>query len=61
MTVSQNQPCPAIDQGTPNAWGDIDCSDSVDAVDALKILRWVSEMKVLQYMPCDVIGEPIQP
>jgi hypothetical protein len=42
----------------PQLWGDVDCSDAVDAVDALKVLRWKAGLSVSQTQPCPVIGAP---
>jgi hypothetical protein len=40
---------------------DIDCSGVVNAVDALKILRYVAELEVFQNEPCTNIGGEIPP
>jgi hypothetical protein len=37
--------------------GDLDCNDVVDAIDALKGLRYVSKLSVTQNQPCPTIGE----
>jgi subtilisin family serine protease len=37
-------------------WGDLNCSRSVDAVDALQTLRYVVGLSVSQSQPCPVVG-----
>lgn len=43
---------------TPKYWGDVNCSGTVDAVDALAILRNVAGLPVSQATPCPSIGAP---
>ena len=38
-------------------WGDVDCSDSVDAVDALKTLQLIAELPYTQAEPCFPLNE----
>lgn len=40
-------------------WGDVDCTEGVSAVDALKILRSVAELPVAQATPCPSIGSAV--
>jgi len=40
-------------------WGDVDCSRAVDAVDALKVLRYAVRLPVDQFQPCPVVGGAI--
>lgn len=40
-------------------WGDLDCTRSVDAVDALTALRYVVGLPVSQQQPCPVVGGAI--
>ena len=40
-------------------WGDVDCDNDVDAVDALAILRKVAALSVNQQPGCPEIGSPI--
>ncbi|HSP55954.1 MAG TPA: hypothetical protein VLS25_10245, partial [Dehalococcoidia bacterium] len=64
LSVSQTEPCPDIGQGllgiAPQGiaplQGDVDCSGSVNSVDALKILRFVAHLSVSQNEPCADIG-----
>jgi len=51
-------PAPTATPVPSRLWGDIDCSGVVDAVDALKILRWKALLPVQQTQPCPVIGVP---
>ena len=55
LSVSQNQPCPVIGEGSPK-FGDVDCDGTVSAVDALKVLRFVAGLGVSQTEPCTDIG-----
>jgi parallel beta-helix repeat protein len=41
-------------------WGDVDCSDGVDPVDSLKLLRFDAGLSVAQGMNCPPVGEPHQ-
>jgi hypothetical protein len=40
-------------------FGDVDCDDDVDSVDALKVLRFVAGLDYAQNDPCPDIGEPL--
>ncbi len=40
-------------------WGDVDCDGDVDAVDALKILRKVANLSVLQEPGCPPVGSAV--
>lgn len=53
-----NQPTPApTPPPTPNSvWGDIDCDDDVDSVDALGGLRYVAGLSVSQTGPCHPVS-----
>jgi hypothetical protein len=42
LPVNQNQPCPGIGSEVNSKFGDVDCDDDVDSVDALRILRYVA-------------------
>ena len=48
-TISVGQPCPV-------AFGDVDCSGGVSAVDALKVLRFNAGLSVAQNDPCVDLG-----
>jgi hypothetical protein len=65
LQTTQVQPCPAIGgeasrgpvAGAGSAtWGDMDCDDDVDSVDALFILRHVAELPVDLPAFCAAIG-----
>ena len=43
----------------PGQFGDVDCNGSVDAVDSLKILRYVAGLSVSQTEPCPDIGSAV--
>ena len=47
--------------GTPSGplFGDVDCDGDVDAVDALKILRYVAQLTVQQEPGCPLIGSDV--
>jgi hypothetical protein len=47
--------------GTPSGplFGDVDCDGDVDAVDALKILRYVAQLTVQQEPACPLIGSDV--
>ncbi len=45
--------------GTMRLFGDVDCDDDVDAVDALKVLRYVVGLPVSQVEPCPDIGADV--
>jgi hypothetical protein len=38
--------------------GDVDCDNNVTAADALKILRYLAGLPVVQNEPCPDIGTP---
>ena len=67
LPVTQNDPCRLIGsvgqqfsggaEGPP--FGDVDCSNAVNSVDALKILRYVALLSVSQTEPCPDIGDPV--
>ncbi len=40
-------------------WGDVDCRGNVDAVDVLKVLRYVAGLEVQQREPCPDIGSTV--
>jgi hypothetical protein len=40
----------------PNANGNVDCDGDLDAIDALKVLRYVAQLPVSQTQPCPLIG-----
>ncbi len=42
--------------GPNSVWGDIDCDDDVDSVDALGGLRYVAGLSVSQTGPCHAVG-----
>ena len=43
----------------PGKFGDVDCNASVDAVDGLKLLRYVAGLSVSQGPGCSVIGSTV--
>ena len=45
----------------PGKFGDVDCNASVDAVDSLKVLRYVAGLSVSQTEPCPDIGSAVPP
>jgi hypothetical protein len=65
MPYSQNQGCPqlgiaAIAAANPagaGVFGDMDCDDDVDAIDALQILRYLAAMPVNLPQGCPELGE----
>ena len=68
FSTNQQPGCPALGGALPAAapagdppglFGDVDCDDDVDAVDALGILRKVVAFSVSQNEPCADIGEPL--
>jgi hypothetical protein len=46
--------------GTPRVWGDVDCSEAVNAVDALKVMRHVAGLPVAQNEPCPDLGTIVE-
>jgi len=68
INFSQEPGCPALGGALPAAapagdppdvFGDVDCDNDIDAVDALKILRNLAALSVSQNEPCTNIGEPL--
>ena len=68
IDFSQEPDCPTLGSALPAAlpagaapdlFGDVDCDDDVDSVDALKILRSVAAFSVTQNEPCTDIGDPL--
>ena len=67
LPFTQNDPCFDFESTvdvTPagsdeRAWGDADCDQDVDSVDALSILRWIAAFTVNQEQPCPEIGSPV--
>jgi hypothetical protein len=65
--LTQNDPCWEIGSTVDvqpvgvveRPWGDVDCDEDVDSVDALSILRNVAALQVSQQQPCPQIGENI--
>jgi hypothetical protein len=51
----------ATSPATPANLGDVDCSGAVNAVDALKLLRYSAGLSVSQTEPCPDVGEPLLP
>ena len=43
----------------PDLFGDVDCDNDADAVDALTILQFVAALPFSQNEPCTDIGEPL--
>jgi len=43
----------------PNAKGNVDCDGDIDALDALKELRYVAQLPVSQTPPCPLIGTDV--
>jgi len=67
LPVNQEPGCPALGGAVPAAapagdppdlFGDVDCDNDVDSVDALKILRNLVALAVSQTEPCADIGQP---
>ncbi len=54
-----NYDCLQITVTAGYLWGDVDCVGDVDAVDALKILRYVAGLSVSQTQPCPEIGSEV--
>jgi len=68
LPVNQEPGCPALGGAVPaaapagdppNLFGDVDCDNDVDSVDALKILRNLVALPVSQTEPCADIGESL--
>ncbi|MCH8815613.1 MAG: PD40 domain-containing protein [Chloroflexi bacterium] len=68
FSLNQQPGCPALGGAllaalpagaAPDLFGDVDCDDDVDSVDALKILRSVAAFSVTQNEPCVDIGDPL--
>ncbi|HET9476395.1 MAG TPA: hypothetical protein VFP63_02780 [Dehalococcoidia bacterium] len=53
--VGSETPTP-VPTGQPHLQGDVDCSGAVLATDALKVLRHIAGLSVVQSEPCDNIG-----
>jgi hypothetical protein len=53
-TLQQGLPPPP-----PSINGDVDCDGDVDPVDALRILRFIAGMSVIQTQPCVPIGSTV--
>lgn len=49
----------ALSGDPPAIFGDVDCDDDVDAVDALKVLQFVAAIPFAQSDPCTDIGQPL--
>jgi hypothetical protein len=45
--------------GAAPPFGDVDCSNGVNLVDALKVLRHVAQLTVSQTEPCPDIGDAL--
>jgi hypothetical protein len=58
-TLGGAVPAAAPAGAPPDLFGDVDCDDDVDAVDALGILRKVVAFPVLQNEPCTDIGDQL--
>jgi hypothetical protein len=58
--LAQQEPCPDIGTGAGGLFGDVDCKNLVNSVDALGILRFVALLSALaQQEPCtDIGGKP---
>lgn len=65
VTINPATPTPApvtpapTPANQPNLWADIDCSDNVDPVDALKILRHDAGLSISQGSSCPDAGEAV--
>ena len=55
-TPTPHTPTPT--PGTSQLWGDMNCDDVVNAIDALAIQRWKVGLPVFQVQPCPLVGEP---
>ena len=73
-SVSQEANCPAPSTDldvtfagltTNEKWGDADCSDELNPIDSLKVLRFDAGLLSIQQEPCPDIGSevliPLQP
>ena len=73
LSVNQADGCPRpgasveeVHPGVPGGprdgriWGDIDCSGSLDPVDALGALRYVIRLPAEQPLNCPAIGHPVR-
>jgi hypothetical protein len=58
-TPGPDTPTPTLPPGTGGLAGDVDCSNSVNSVDSLKILRFVAGLSVQQNEPCTNVGDGI--
>jgi hypothetical protein len=58
LSVSQTEPCVDIGSVLPNSelQGDVDCGNTVNSVDALKLLRYGAGLSVAQNDPCPDVG-----
>ena len=68
LSVSQDANCPAPStdlnvqwdgQSTNEKWGDADCSNSLNPVDSLKVLRFDAGLFYIQQEPCPDIGAEV--
>lgn len=50
---------PHISTAVASLFGDVDCDNDVDSVDALKVLRFVAQLAVIQNDPRPDIGDPL--
>ena len=53
-------PTPAVTPKPSQLWGDADCDGDVDAVDALKGLRYVAALSVAQNESCPIVGTTVE-
>jgi hypothetical protein len=42
----------------PLPWGDVNCDESLNSIDALTLMRHIARLPVQQVEPCPTIGEP---
>lgn len=56
LRASFDSPGPVVENAAWAPSGDVDCSGIVDATDALKVLRHVAGLSVVQTQPCPGIG-----
>lgn len=68
LSVAQDANCPDPgtamtviwdSQSTDEKWGDADCSDALDPVDSLKVLRFDAGLFYIQQEPCPDIGAEV--